>query len=281
MPPLARLALCLTISLGACDTITSDFQWLGSQLSPPTPGEAATWAVDPTNPSLQRQGLALLSSASFGGNEEYLKLYRVYVEESIDPLVKSAAITALSHHGTAEDAFIIAKQLDSPNAQVRLAAAKGLQRMYQPRVEQVIWDKLTVAEEDDSTIRVELALALGMYRTDAAFQALVAALDQPELAVNRASEWSLWTMTGQSHGLDRRAWLTWYEATPVKSRFTPATDYLFLTYQRPFGFWARINPFRTTVWEQPAIPVGLEDPGRRSTGEGRVPTAETPAPASR
>ncbi len=281
MPPFARPALLLLTLLGACDTITSDFHWLGSQISPPTPAEAATWAVDPTNPSLQREGLALLAGASFGGNEEYLKLYRVYVEESIDPLVKSAAITALSHHGTAEDAFIIAKQLDSPNVQVRLASAKGLQRIYQPRVEQVIWSKLTVAQEDDSTIRVELALALGMYRSDAAFQALIAALDQPELGVNRAAEWSLWIMTGQSHGLDRRAWLTWYDATPVKARFTPSTDYLFLTYQRPFGFLARINPFGSTVWEQPALPIGLEDPGRRSTGEGREPVVDQPAPAAR
>ncbi|MDA0802735.1 MAG: HEAT repeat domain-containing protein [Planctomycetota bacterium] len=264
--------------LAGCDTITSDFQWLGQQISPPSPGEAATWAVDPTNPTLQREGLALIGDASFGGEEQYLKLYRVYVEESIDPLVKSAAILALARYGTTDDAFMIAKQLRSPNAQVRLAAAKGLQRIYQPKVEADLWRSLLLAEEEDSNIRVELALALGQYRSDAAFQALVAALDQPELSVNRAAEWSLWVMTAQSHGLNRPEWLRWYEATPVASRFTPPTDYLFLTYQRPFGWLASINPFGRRVWERPGLPTGLSDPGQRSTDDLRG--ASSPEPSS-
>lgn len=260
------LALSLvTACLVGCDTITSDFQWLGQQISPPTPGEAAAWAVDPTNPTLQREGLALLASASFGGNEEYLKLYRVYVEESLDPLVKAAAIAALARHGTPDDAFLIAKQLKAPNVHVRFAAANGLQRLHQPRVEQEIW--LAMGTEEDSSVRIELALALGQYRSDAAFQALVAALDEPDLAVNRAAEWSLWIMTGQDHGLNRPAWLKWYESTAVAERFTPETNYLYLTYQRPSSWLASINPFGRKVWEEPALPTGLADPGIRSTRE--------------
>ncbi|MDA1007472.1 MAG: HEAT repeat domain-containing protein [Planctomycetota bacterium] len=278
-----RLSLTFLVvvsSIVGCDTMSSDFQMMSQSFSPPTPGEAAAWAVDPTNPTMQRKGLALLSSASFGGNNEYLELYRFTIEESPDPLVKSAAITALARHGTPEDATLIAKQLRNPNNQIRWSAARGLQRLYLPSAETAIWTGLLLANDEREDIRAELALALGQYRSDSAFQALIAALDQPELSVNTAAQWSLWIMTGQDHGLNRVAWLQWYESVPRDQRFTAPDLYLYLTYARRPSLFEKVWPFGKNVWELPGLPRGMPDPGHRSTGEIRdTPVAPATTPA--
>ena len=158
-----------------CDTISSDLSQFSQSFTPPSPAEAARWAADPNDRENARRGTILLANAPWGGTEAYLKMYRLYAEDAMDPLVRAAALQALGRHGDASDAKLVAKSLSSPFRQARLAAAKALQRLHDPAVADTLWERLVNAEED-ADVRTEIAIALGQYPTPSVFNALVAAL---------------------------------------------------------------------------------------------------------
>lgn len=265
------LVLAGCLFLAGCDTIASDFQDLADQFSPPTGEEAGRWATDFSDPENQQRGLTLIGNAPWGGEPEYLQLYRTCIEGPFDPLVKSAAIRALAYHGDPTDALLIASQLDHEVAYVRLEAAKGLQRLHDPEVADTMWQHLV--NEEEQSIRIELAIALGQYPKDAVFQALVLALESRELAVNLAAADSLRTMTGQNHGLNARDWLAWYDST--KDPFQRYEIYLYPVYTRPLGFLDRINIFNPIKWQKPGVPRGMDETGSRSTwADGPAETQE-------
>ena len=251
----------LVTSLVGCDSLSSDIDNLTSSFLPPSGQQVGTWATDFTNPEEQQKGLVLLGTATWGGGEEYLKLYRTCIEGPWDPLVKAAAIRSLGNHGEPEDAELIASQLTAEIEYIRLEAAKSLQRIHNDEVADDIWRRLIV--ETDSSVKVELAIALGQYPNDAVFQALVQALEMRELAVNLAAWDSLRYLTGQNHGSNSRDWLAWYDTT--RTPFAGEEIYLYPVYTRPLGFFDKINFLNPTVWEKPGIPTGLREAGRRST----------------
>ena len=268
MSALLGIALCVV----GCDTISSDFQDFADQLSPPSPQEAGQWATDFGDPEAQQRGIMLLGNAPWGGSDEYLRLYRTCIEGPFDPLVKASALRALAYHGNPDDALVIASQLENEVAYVRLEAAKGLQRIHNKKVADPIWQRL-VSENEESSIRTELAIALGQYPQDAVFQALVLSLEARELAVNLAASDSLRTLTGQDYGLDSHRWLAWYDST--KKPFKYEEVYLYPVYTRPLGFFDVINIFNPTVWQKPSVPRGLDETGMRSTwAEGPAQTEE-------
>jgi hypothetical protein len=282
----ASLALC------GCDTIGSDFQSMGEVLSPPSPQEAAQWAVDTTDAENMRRGTVLLGTSAFGGAAPYVKLYRFYAKDIKDPLVQAAAITALARFGDPADAVLLAEKLapievvgqdqvkpgkgGSPFPKVRLAAAIGLQRLHNtdPMVVETMWRRLQDETEEPET-RVELAIGLGQYPQDDVFQALCAALDQSELSVNIAARDSLTQITGVDFGLDKIRWLGWYSITPESKRFVAQSPYLFPTFQRHLVFWDYVVFWDIPRWESPALPRGLADAGARST----YPTPAVPPAA--
>jgi hypothetical protein len=275
----ASLALTgsLLLFVGACDTISSDLDAFTETFNPPTPAQAAAWAVDTTNPENQRRGIALLASAPWGGAEPYQQLYRLYIEEPTDPLVKSFALRALGRHGDANDAPLVAKQLESPFRLVRLEAAKALQRLHDPTVADPMWKKL-VDQTEESEIRAELAVALGQYPTDAVFQALIAALDHRELAVNLAALDSLQTMTGKDFGLNQAEWIAWRgqggAQAPSAAIFRTDERFMYPVFRRPKGVMDYILFWVPLTFEDPGLPIGTPSTGVRRTYEGE----EQPAP---
>ncbi|MSQ90684.1 MAG: HEAT repeat domain-containing protein [Phycisphaerales bacterium] len=285
-------ALLLALAVTGCDSIGSDFRSMSEVLMPPSPQEAAQWAVDTTDSENMRRGVVLLGTSAFGGVDAYVKLYRFYVGERTidDPLVKAAAISALARFGRPEDAELIAKQLlparqgpedmtppphGSSSPHVRLAAAIGLQRIHNPAVVQTLWTTLQDHGESQET-RVELAIGLGQYPQDDVFHALVAVLDHRELTVNLAALDSLRLITGNDLGLDRSRWLGWYATTPQSDRFVARNDYLYPTFQRHMVFWDYVVFWDIPKWETPGIPTGLNDDGKRKTYD--APTAAVDPP---
>ncbi|MDZ4755248.1 MAG: HEAT repeat domain-containing protein [Phycisphaerae bacterium] len=258
-----------------CDTIGSDFSSFVESFNPPSPLQAAQWAVDTNNPENQRRGIALLASAPWGGAEAYVKLYRLYVEEDSDPLVKAFALRALGRHGDASDARLVAQQLESRFKIVRLEAAKASQRLHDRAVADLLWKRL-VDESEEAEVRAELAIALGQYPSDPVFQALVNALDQRELAVNLAALDSLQTLTGQDFGLRTRRWLEWKEM--ATTAFLGDERYLYPTFRRDKGvmdyilFWIPLN------FEDPNLPIGTTATGPRRTYEGDQPAPDFTLP---
>jgi hypothetical protein len=268
-PAAAAAALAL---LAGCAQMSSDVNDVTGSIFPPTPTEAARWAVDNTNPEAQRKGVMLLGTASFGGDPVYVELYKTYIELNTDPLVKAAAVQALARHGRPDDAPLIARQLDSPFTQVRLAAARGLQRVHNPAVADLMWKQL-VNPDEDADVRVELAIALGQYPRDDVFQALCTALDQRELAVNLAAADSLRLLTTEDFGLDRRMWLGWYRTRT--SPFRRDVPYYFPTYQRALGLGDYLMFWAIPTFEEPGVPAGL------MVAQASPPVPPAPAGAAR
>lgn len=270
--PWCALAAGLAWTAG-CEQMSSDFSDASNSIFPPSPAEAGRWAVDDANPENQRRGVLLLGNSGFGGDPVYVNLYRLYIEENTDPLVKSTAIQALCRHGRPEDAALVARQLDSPIEQVRLAAARGLQRVHNPAIADQIWKKL-IREDEPAAIRVELAIALGQYPTRDAFEALCSALDDRELAVNLAAADSLRLITGTDFALDAPGWRRWLDADPKALR--QDVPYYYPTFERQLGFGDYLMFWAIPTWEQPGPPAGLE----RGTAAAPAATEPTPPAAS-
>jgi hypothetical protein len=266
MPPRTVLLGSFVLLLAGCDTISSDLSQFTQSFSPPTPAEAARWAADPNDRENARRGTILLANAPWGGTEAYLKMYRLYAEDSQDPLVRAAALQALGRHGNASDAKLVAKSLTSPFRQARLAAAKALQRLHDPEVADLLWPRLTDSEED-ADVRTEVAIALGQYPTSAVFQALVAALSQRDLAVNLAALDSLRTITGANLPMDELAWIT--HMASVKPPLVEEPLYVYPTFVRPLDIWDELAFWDPVRFESPDVPVGMKVLGVRRTSELR------------
>ena len=261
----ASLALA-SLALAGCETISSDLSQLSESFSQPTPVEAARWAADPNDRENARRGTVLLANAPWGGAEAYIKLYRLYAAEAPDPLVRAAAIQALGRHGSEADAVLVAKNLSSTFRQVKLAAAKALQRLHDPAVADTLWPRL-VDDSEDPDVRTEIAVALGQYPTPAVFNALVAALSQRELAVNLAANDSLRSLTGQSIGADEEAWIAYRAGAPEP--FVAEPVYLYPTFARNLGFWDYAIFWAPVEFETPDVPIGMKVLGTKRTAEIR------------
>lgn len=251
------------MTLGGCETVSQDLSDFASSFVPTTPAEAARMALDPYDPDRRREGTLLLGNAPFGGADVYLVMYRDYVENEQNPLVKAVAIRALGRHGTPEDAMIIVAQVRNDNVQVRWEAVKALQRLHNPGAIPALLTVLRDLEEH-TDVRVGAAIALGQYPQDRVFQGLVAALDARDLAINIAAESSLGLLTGQTLGLDPRPWLTWYDGH-ADDAFAAQQEYLYPTYQRDDTFFEKIAFWNSRVQEEPAPPVGLRPSSERQT----------------
>jgi hypothetical protein len=269
------LATVLLLAAG-CDTISSDLSQFTQSFTPPSPAQAARWAADPNDRENARRGTILLANAPFGGTEVYVKMYRLYAEDAGDPLVRAAALQALARHGDAADAPLVAKSLVSPFRQVRLAAAKALQRLHDPAVADLLWPRLVNAEED-SDVRTEVAIALGQYPTPAVFNALVAALSQRELAVNTAALDSLRMITGKDLGIDEDAWLQHMVTAKPPLLETPL--YLYPTFVRDLDMWDYLMFWDPVAFESPDVPIGMKQLGVKRTSELRRDEDAEPAGA--
>jgi len=253
--------------LGGC--VTDDFNDLAKGFSPVSPNEAAMMASDQHSPDERREGVTLLANSPFGGGPPYVAMYRDYVIEDGDPLVRAAAIKALARYAEVSDAVLIApwlRNVGSKSIQVRREAAIALQRIHNPVV---VGDLLRSLGDDNEepTVRAFSAIALGHYPEDRVLVGLIASLDANELVINLASAESLHILTGQVFGIDQYAWFDWYKETRGSNRdpFEAMTFFQYPTFRYELRWYDRFVFWEQRNEEKPGVPVGLEDPNRRST----------------
>lgn len=226
-----------------------------------SPADAAAWAADPYDADKRARGMNMLANAPFGGAEAYVKMYRERLNDDNAP-VRAVACRALGLHGNAEDVPRIVPLTKAEEILVRLEATRALQRLHNPAAVPALITRLDLDKESEPEIRAEAANALGQYAEGSGMQALMTALADPSLLVNRSAHASLRTLTGNDElPADRKAWVNWTKATDKP--FAGRRPYVYPVFKRD-SRWLDYLPFAGPVPnEQPSTPVGfsLEEGG--------------------
>ncbi|MCB9845865.1 MAG: HEAT repeat domain-containing protein [Phycisphaeraceae bacterium] len=256
MPIIVAAAGCL-VALSGCgmdfDVREGSESFIGA-IAPPTPAEAAAWAVDENNANNRTRGTLLLSAAPWGGADPYLALYEDYLDDP-DPNVRAAATRAIGNHGRPEHVPALVKQLADPSPHVRLDAAVSLQRVHHVDAIDPLVAALNPDNEPEADVRAAVANALGQYATRSVLQSLIAALDDRNLRVNEAVLSSLRTLTGQDFGYSRAQWQNWFRQAP--DLFAGRTPYIYPVFQRSRRWYEYIPFLPPPPNEIPDSPAGF------------------------
>lgn len=215
------LMLGLALLVGGCLTgcestgVTYDnlYEGLFGDEPPPTPIKAVAMMVNNDDADQRRQGIMWIAASPFGGEPEYLRLYRQYATHA-DPGVRAAVATAIGRHGLIEDAKLLAIMLKDEDDLVGWQAADGLRKLHNPEVVDALVERLDPEVEDDADTRATVALALGQYPDPVVFSRLATALEQSDYNVVSAAHRSLTRLTGVDQGIEPQAWAAWLERTP-------------------------------------------------------------------
>lgn len=253
-------ALLLSGCGGAGKNSDSVFGFLGDVM-PPSPSEAARDAFNPYDADQRRRAINLLSNASFGGEDPYLKAYRLMLEPGMrdeDPTVRAAALRALGRHGSPQDVRLIIPHLSASEPRfVRTEAATALQRLHSPAA---IDPLIGVLRDDEAAeVRALAANALGQYAEPRVFQALVGALHDTDYSVVTQSIGSLELLTGRKFGEDGSQWLAWAEQT--QDLFVERGTYFYPQYVKPPSLLERVQFWKERRKVEPRQPAGLEPVG--------------------
>lgn len=239
---------------GGCGAKNGTMRELLRPIFPPTPSEAAREAFDINDPDKRRQSVALLSSAKFGSEAPYVRMYQLLMDDP-DATVRAGCVRALGNHGTAEDAKEIIPMLRDEDAVVRWEAAKALQKIHH---EGAVGPLIQLVGKDlDADVRMAAATALGQYRQPRVYQALVGALEDHVFGVVEAAQESLKTLTGQDLGADGRDWLTWSRGH-WDDLFAAGGAYTWLPYTKHRSWWDKIQFWKPSAAATPLPPKGLE-----------------------
>ncbi len=238
---------------------------LGEMLDPLFPQSPGDWAREAINPALdadkRRRAVEMLSSATWGGEKPYLRLYRVYVDfPDDDDTIISVCVRALGRHGTPEDVPRLTKMLGptsayKPPVYVRWEAAKALQRIHHPSAVAPLIAAST--RDQDTDVRMAAVKALAQYDQPFVFDALVGALNDRVFAVRHSALSSLKTLTGQDLGPDTRQWIDWGRKHRGEL-FAGRQPYVWQPYEKPWGFWDKMQFWKKPQPVPPRLPAGME-----------------------
>lgn len=225
-------------------------------LAPQTsPTEAAEMATDPYSAENRYKGITLLSSADFGGQPIYLELYADGLDDD-DASVRGASVRALGRHGDPEHAPLIIDALADTDDFVRLEATRALQRIHTSDAIEPLLILIDEDQEKNTDIRAAAADALGQYREKRVVLGLIGALRDSRLAVNNRVLHALMILTGQNFGLDRPAWLEWYNGTG--DVFAGAQPYTYPIFNRKKKIIEYLPLIPPPPNETTGSPVGMD-----------------------
>jgi len=228
--------------------------------TPPTPEEAVRMAIDKYDPDKRYRGTLLLANAPFGGEAPYLRLF-VENSQDEDPGVRAAALRGLGQHGSPADVPLIVERMKDTDPGVRTEAARALQRVHNlvavdSLLRAIAQDKDGTPLEPEAEVRQEAANALGQYAENRVVEGLIAALADDTLAVNRATQDSLRTLTGQDFGFDRAGWQRWYRG--ANNLFAAQSVYVYPVFHRDRSLLERLPFVSGPPNEQASTPAGLQ-----------------------
>lgn len=207
------------------------------------------------DPDVRRQGVTWLAASKFGGEDVYVRSYRMLIDDP-DATVRAASAKALGAHGKVEDALLLVRRLKDPMPYVRWESAQGLQRIHNEAAIAPLMD--IVAKDEDADARMAAAYALGQYAEVAVFDVLVGALDDQEYGVVHASNVSLKTLTGYDFGNDGALWILWKKEHPG-ALFAHREQYVWRPFVEPRAWYDKAQFWKTPPKVEPQQPVGMAE----------------------
>lgn len=254
--PAGRLSVCALLCMFAlltgCTNKTEQFfsnpiGGIVDAVTSESPSQVARAAVHPaSDPDRKRRAIALLSAAKWGGEAEYLRLYRYHLEENYpDATVQAACVNALGRHGNADDVQMIARLLNHDSDLVRWEAATALQRIHNPAAEQPLIRAVMQDKEPD--VRMAAAKALGQYPSNRVFATLVGALNDGDFGAVHHAHQSLVLLTGHDLGANAGPWLQWQKSA-TGHLFDNQQPYVWQPFDKPptllekAQFWKERKP---------------------------------------
>lgn len=197
-----------------------------------SPTQMARDALNTYDADRRRDAVVRLSMRDFGGDDPFVRLYRLLLDDP-DPTVRAAATMALGEHGHVNDGPLIALMLEDEAAYVRWEAAKALQKVHHTGAIKAL--SQAALEDEDDDVRMAAATALAQYADPAVFQTLVAALDDRVYSVTRAANGSLRILTGQSLEPIASQWLAFARQRGT-DLFVDRQPFQYQTYVAPSGW---------------------------------------------
>ncbi|HWB19008.1 MAG TPA: HEAT repeat domain-containing protein [Phycisphaerales bacterium] len=82
-------------------------------------------ATNTRDPMVRMDAIAALSKAQFGGEAEYMSLYRAALDHDPDIGVRVAAVRAIGQHGSAKDLVVVESLTRNANSIIRAAAMRA------------------------------------------------------------------------------------------------------------------------------------------------------------
>ena len=254
------MALGTLSGCGSFDNVPRGTKSLFQVFSPQTsPSQAAEMATDQYSAENRYKGTTLLSNADFGGQDVYLELYLDGMTDP-DSGVRAASVRALGRHGDPEHVGLIITALQDENDLVRIEAARALQRVHSEEAISPLIDAMNENKESQVDVRAAAADALGQYRQSNVVLALISALRDSRLVVNDRVQHSLLVLTGQNFGLDRRAWMDWYNEND--DLFAAAQPYTYPVFNRKKRLIEYLPLIPPPPNETSSIPVGMDPVGK-------------------
>ncbi len=237
-----------------------------NSMSPTSPSQAAKDMVNPFDPDKRRSGVSLLSAAPFGGEEVYVKTYRLLITDE-DSTVRAAAARALGLHGEVKDAEALAKMLEDRAETVRWEAAKALQKIHNPIAIDGLTKHTRPQQEEIADVRTACAQALGQYAEPRVFDALVGALSDTDYSVVSAARGSLKTLTGYDLGADGTLWLIWQKKN-MDNLFAKRGEYMWQPFEKPPTTLDKVQFWKERKPVEPQSPRGIDDVKNESAKAG-------------
>lgn len=252
------LVFVLMLGSYGCVSGTSNESILSSfldPLTPPTPAEMASDLFNMYDADRRRRAVTMFSASPFGGDESYVKTYRLLLDD-VDPTVRGAAAKALGLHGSVDDAILVAGLLREEPVFVRWEATQALQKIHNSKVVAPL--ARVLKGDQDSDVRMAAARALGQYPKRPVFDALVGSLLDESFGVIASSRNSLKTLTGQDLGLDPARWLNWADQQGA-NLFGDQEPYTFEPYVEPPGVLDKMQFWKESEEIPPQAPTGLDN----------------------
>ena len=260
-PPIAAAAAALLAIAGGCSEdsglaggkFDESTQSIMSVFAGPTPVQAVQWATDPYDAGKRQYGILLLAGAPWGGESAYVKMY-VLATHDEDPSVRTAAIRALSLHGSVEHVGLLVEALDADDPLTRREAARALQRIHSDDAIEPLLAATDPKRESEYEVRREAAVALGQYPTRRVALSLISALSDRRLGVNEAARTSLKTLTGQDFGYEIDDWVAWAQRSD--DLFAAGTPYEYPVFSRDETWYEAMMFWYKPPNETPGRPIG-------------------------